>query len=57
MSKSYVVNENLKLKCVRFSFSYIGQNNVGTLVNGSLNPELFFFDKIHLVQKRKLQII
>ena len=57
MSKSYVVNENLKLKFVRFSFSYIGQDNVGTLVNGSLNPELFFFDKIHLVQKRKLQII
>ena len=44
------VNEILKLKCVRFSFSYIGQNTDWTLANGSLNPELFNSDKIHLVE-------
>ena len=44
------VNEILKLKFVRFSFSYIGQNTDWTLANGSQNPELFNFDKIHLVE-------
>ena len=39
------VNEILKLNCVRFSFSYIGQDNNWTLANVSLNPELFSSDK------------
>ena len=29
-------------------FSYIGQDTDWTLANGSLNPELFYSDKIHL---------
>ena len=41
----------MKLKCVRFSFGYIGQDTDWTLVSGSLNPELFYSDKIHLVEK------
>ena len=45
------VNETLKLKCVQFSFSYIGQDTDWALENGSLNPELFYSDKIHLVEK------
>ena len=45
------VNEILKLKCVWFSFSYVGQDDDWTLANGSLNPELFYSDKIHLVEK------
>ena len=45
------LTEISKLKCIRFSFSYIGQDNDGTLANGSLNPELFHSDKIHLVEK------
>ena len=39
------VNEILKLNCVRFSFSYIGQDKNWTLANVSLNPELFSSDK------------
>ena len=46
------VNEILKLKCVRFSFSYIGQDTYWTLINRSLYPELFYSDKINLAQKR-----
>ena len=34
------VNEILKLKCVRFSFSYIGQDTYWTLINRSLYPGL-----------------
>ena len=49
-------NEKLKLKCVRFSFSYIGQDTDWTLANGSLNPELFYSDKIHLVEKDKSKL-
>ena len=45
------VNKILKLKCVRFSFSYVDQCTGWTLANGSLNPELFFSFKIHLVEK------
>ena len=30
-------------------FSYIGQETDWTLANDSLNPELFYSDKIHLV--------
>ena len=41
----------MKLKCVRFSFSYIDEDTDWTLANGSLNPELFYSDKIHLVEK------
>ena len=45
------VNEVLRLKCVRFSFSYIGQDTNWTLINRSLYPQLFYSDKIHLAQK------
>ena len=45
------VNEILKLKCVRFSFSF-----VQTLANGSLNPEPFYSDKINLVEKGNLKL-
>ena len=45
------VKEILKLKCLPFSFSYIGQDTNWTLANGSLNPELFYSEKIHLVEK------
>ena len=46
----------MKLKYVRFSFSYIGHNTDWTLANGSLNPELFYSDKIHLVEKENLRL-
>ena len=45
------VNKILKLKYVRFSFSYIGEDTDWTLANGSLNPDFFYSDKIHLVEK------
>ena len=45
------VNKILKLKCVRFSVSYIGEGTDWTLGNGFLNLELFHSDKIHLVEK------
>ena len=50
------VNEFLELKCVWFSFSYIGQNNDWNLANGSLNPDLFYSDKVHLVEKRNSEL-
>ena len=45
-----------KLKYVRFSFSYIGHNTDWTLTNGSLNPELFYSDKIDLLEKENLTL-
>ena len=48
-----IINEILKLKYVRFSFSYIGQDNVWTLL---LNLELFFSEKIYLVVKGNLKL-
>ena len=48
------VSEILKLKCVRFLFSYIGEDTDWTLVSGSLNPELSYSDKIHQVKKFKV---
>ena len=41
----------LKSKCVRFLFGYIGQDTEWTLANGFQTPELFFSDKIHLMEK------
>ena len=41
----------MKLNCVRFSFSYIDEDTDWTLANSSLNPDLFYSDKIHLVEK------
>ena len=46
------VNEILKLKCVRFSFSYIGQDTDWTLANGS--GRTWF--KINLVEKGNLKL-
>ena len=45
------VNKILKLKCVRFLFSYIGQDTNWILTNGFLNPEPFSSDKVHLIEK------
>ena len=45
------VNETLKLKCIQFSFSYIGQDTDLTIANGSLILELFFSDKTHPTEK------
>ena len=45
------VNKILKLKCVRFLFRYIGEDTDWTLANGSLNPDLFYSGKIHLIEK------
>ena len=44
------IKEVLELKCVRFSFSYIGQDTHWILANGSLHPDFFYTDKINLVE-------
>ena len=45
------IKEVLELKCVRFLFSYIGQDTHWIMANGSLNPEFFYTNKINLVEK------
>ena len=43
------VNEILKAKCSKSFFIYIGYDNCWNFANGSLNPDLFFSDNVHLM--------
>ena len=45
------VNEILKLKSVSFLFRYVNHDTNWTLCNGSPSPEVFYSDKIDLVEK------
>ena len=41
----------LKTKCSKSFFMYIGCDCSWTFANGSINPDLFFSDNVHLVEK------
>ena len=50
------VNEILKVKCSKSFFTYISYDSCWTVANGSLNPDLFFLDNVHLVEKGNLKL-
>ena len=50
------VNEILKPKCSKSFFIYISYDNCWTVADGSLNPDLFLLDNIHLVKKGNLKL-
>ena len=50
------VNQILKAKCSKSFFIYISYDSCWTFANGSLNPDLFFSDNVHLVEKGNLKL-
>ena len=50
------VKQVLKAKCSKSFFIYIGYDSCWTFANGSLNPDLFFLDNVHLVEKENLKL-
>ena len=50
------VNEILKAKCSKSLFTYISYESCWTVANGSLNPDIFFLDNVHLVEKGNLKL-
>ena len=50
------VNQILKAKCSKSFFIYIGYDSCWTFANDSLNPDLFFLDNVHLVEKGNLKL-
>ena len=50
------VNEILKEKCSRLFFVYISYDSCWTVANGSLNPDLFFLNNVHLVDQGNLKL-
>ena len=50
------VNKILKEKCSKLFFTYISYDPCWTVANGSLNPDLFFLDNMHLVAKGNLKL-
>ena len=50
------VNKILKMKCSKSFFTYISYDSCWTVANGSLNPDLFFLDNVHLVEKGNLKL-
>ena len=50
------VNEILKAKCSKSFFTYVEYDSHWTVANGSLNPDLFFSDSVHLVGKGNLKL-
>ena len=50
------IKQVLKAKCSKSFFIYIGYDSCWTFANGSLNPDLFFLDNVHLVEKENLKL-
>ena len=50
------VNEILKAKSSKSIFIYIKYGSCWTVANGSPNPDLFFLDNVHLVEKGNLKM-
>ena len=50
------VNEILKEKSSRLFFTCISYDSCWTVANGSLNPDLFFLDNVHLVEQGNLEL-
>ena len=49
-------NKILKAKCSKSFFTYINYDSCWTIANVSLNPDLFFLDNMHLVEKGNLKL-
>ena len=45
------VNQILKLKCYESSYTFASYNSGWTLADGSLNTNLYYSDRLHLVKK------
>ena len=50
------VNENLKAKGSKSFCTYTSYDSCWTVANGSLNPDLFFLNNVHLVEKGNLKL-
>ena len=50
------VNQILKLKCYESSYTFVGYDSSWTLANGSLNADLYYSDRLHLVEKGYLKL-
>ena len=50
------VNEILKSKSSKSFYIYIDHDCCWTVANGSLNPDLFFLNDVHLVEKGDLKL-
>ena len=50
------VNQILKLKCYKSSCTFVSHNRGWTLVDGSLNADLYYSGRSHLVEKGNLKL-
>ena len=51
------VNKILKVKCSEWFFTYISHDSCWAVANGFLNPDLFYSDNVHLLEKGNLKLI
>ena len=50
------VNQILKLKCYESSYTFVSYDSGWTLANGCLNADLYYSDRLHLVEKGYLKL-
>ena len=50
------VNQILKLKCYESFFTFVSDDSGWGLANGSLNVDLYYSDRLHLVEKGNLKL-
>ena len=50
------VNQILKLKCYESSFTFVSYDSGWTLANGSLNADVYYSDRLYLVEKGNLKL-
>ena len=50
------VNDILKTKCSQSCFTFICPDSDWTLSNGSLDPDLFYLDNVHLEENGNLKL-
>ena len=56
VNRVYIIETNkiLKVKCLLNKFFFIDQDTYWTHPNGCLNSDMFYLDKLHLVEKENL---
>ena len=50
------VNQILKLKCFESSYTFVSHDRSWTLADGSFNANLYYSDRLHLVEKGNLKL-
>ena len=50
------VNQILKLKCYKSSYNFVSYNSGWTFANDSLNEDLYYSERLHLVEKENLKL-